>query len=99
MTKKDFFTDPNSPQGRYLEAASGELFIKNGEAVLIDIWERYYFGEQFLDNKGGFVAAAMATKGAAGSLINVVDELEHHSRQEITEAVESVCRRYNLWDA
>ena len=97
MTKKDFLTDPNSPQGRYLEAASGELFIKNGEAVLIDIWERYYFGDKFLENKEGFVTAAMTTKGAAGSLIKLVDELEHQSKEEMTEAVESVCQRYNLW--
>ena len=95
MAKKDFFTDPNSPQGRYLEAASGELFIKNGEAVLTDIWERYYFGDKFLDDKQGFVTAAMTTKGAAGSLIKLVGELE--SKEEITEAVESVCQRYNLW--
>jgi hypothetical protein len=95
MAKKDFFTDPNSPQGRYLEAASGELFIKNGEAVLTDIWERYYFGDKFLDDKQGFVTAAMTTKGAAGSLIKLVGELE--SKEEMTEAVESVCQRYNLW--
>lgn len=97
MATKDFFTDPNSPQGRYLEAASGEVFIKNGEAILTDIWERYYFGDKFLDDKRGFVSAAMTTKRAAGALINLTNEMEHKPREICLSMVEKVCKKYNLW--
>ena len=94
---RDFFTDPNSPQGRYLEAASGLLYLQNGEACLIDIWERYYLGEQFSDSKEKFVAAAKATRGAAGALIDLTDEMERKPRETCLSMVEDVCRRYNLW--
>jgi|GEM_PF-3963310 len=97
MTKKDFFTDPNSPQGRYLEATSEELYFQNGEACLIDIWERYYFGEKFSDNKEGFVAAAKAIKGAAGALINLTDEMERKPHETCLSMIEEVCKKYNLW--
>lgn len=97
MAKKDFFTDPNSPQGRYLEAASGELSIKNTESVLTDIWERYYFGDKFLDNKQGFVSAAMLTKGAAGALTGLVDKMERKPREVRLPLVEETCRKYDLW--